>query len=430
MLPDNFFRLPLDEQWRSVQLVTAPAVALNKPRAACSMAVSDEALCVAFFLTTLGMPWVLAAGFVYTLVYGTVMLQAAFVILTTILIFHPLPTYRSSRLSLSLARWFSVELIVDRNDPLLGAIGTRKTESAAFQQEHLPACYLACPHGVFNYGAVVWCCFSRWLVGWQQYTGGAAAIANAPGLRYIAPLIWCVTTGRPRDLNPHPKQLLNHCPEFDVSWEQACRGGPARHRQRSAQTARRQRAERRDDRDGAGKAVTGTERTSLFSGGHDAEFSCSPPPSSLAHRLPTLLLRPQDGILGAFRSRPGADELLIGKKRGLMRICAEEGATVLTAWCFGTSDLLTVVQDPCGLLEYASRKLKAGFLGYYGRWGLPIPRRVATTISLSAVKANKLDSPTAEQVEELHQRVYGSLGRTYDAHKAYAGYPNRSLVVK
>ena len=113
-----------------------------------------------------------------------------------------------------------------------------------------------------------------------------------------------------------------------------------------------------------------------------------------------------------------------------MRICAEEGATVLTAWCFGTTDLLTVVQDPCGLLEYASRKLQAGFLGYYGRWGLPVPRRVATTISLSAFKATKCESPSTEQVEALHQGVYSGLERAYEAHKGFAGYPNRSLVVK
>lgn len=196
MLPDNFFALPLDEQWRAVELVTAPAVALKKPRAPCSMAVADEAMAVIFFLSTLGMPWVLASSAVYVAIHGTWALCVCFVIFCAILALHPLPAYRSSRLSLNLARWFSVELLVDRSDALLSAIGTRKAESASFQEVHLPACYLACPHGVFNYGAIVWCCFSRWLVGWQQYTGGATAIAHTPGLRYVAPLIWLVQADR------------------------------------------------------------------------------------------------------------------------------------------------------------------------------------------------------------------------------------------
>lgn len=137
-----------------------------------------------------------------------------------------------------------------------------------------------------------------------------------------------------------------------------------------------------------------------------------------------------DGILGAFRCKPGVDELLIGKKRGLMRICAEEGCSVQAVWCFGTTDMLTVLQDPFGLMETASRKLKTGILGYYGRWGLPVPRRVAVSIALTSVQATKIESPTAEQVEELHAKVYGTLGQVYDAQKAYAGYPERSLLVK
>jgi hypothetical protein len=37
-----------------------------------------------------------------------------------------------------------------------------------------------------------------------------------------------------------------------------------------------------------------------------------------------------DGILGAFRSKAEVDELVIGKKRGLLRIGMEEGATLYT----------------------------------------------------------------------------------------------------
>ena len=70
-------------------------------------------------------------------------------------------------------------------------------------------------------------------------------------------------------------------------------------------------------------------------------------------------------------------ELVIGKRRGLMRLCLAEGAQVHAAFFFGTSDLLTVVQDPWGLMETLSRKMRAGVMGFYGRWFLPIPRRVA-----------------------------------------------------
>ena len=137
-----------------------------------------------------------------------------------------------------------------------------------------------------------------------------------------------------------------------------------------------------------------------------------------------------DGILGAFRTQPGVDSLLIGRKRGLMRICTEEGATCCAAWCFGTTDILSVVQDPWGLLESISRRMKAALLGYYGRWGLPIPRRMAVSILLNAVKAEKIANPTAEQVEKLHREVYDGLQCAYDKQKAYAGYPDRTLRIE
>ena len=38
-------------------------------------------------------------------------------------------------------------------------------------------------------------------------------------------------------------------------------------------------------------------------------------------------------------------------------------------------------------------------------------------------------SPSAADVERLHQQVYGRLKAVYDAHKAFAGFGDRELVV-
>jgi len=34
------------------------------------------------------------------------------------------------------------------------------------------------------------CCISRWVCGWYQITGTAAAVASVPGLRYMDQLVW------------------------------------------------------------------------------------------------------------------------------------------------------------------------------------------------------------------------------------------------
>jgi hypothetical protein len=93
--------------------------------------------------------------------------------------------------------------------------------------------------------------------------------------------------------------------------------------------------------------------------------------------------------------------------------------------------MLTVVQDPFGLMETASRPLKAGCLGSYGRGGLPVPRRVPCTVVVAPhVCGEKTASPTAEELEVLHTAVYGKLTKVYNEQKAYAGYPNKTLIVK
>ena len=122
---------------------------------------------------------------------------------------------------------------------------------------------------------------------------------------------------------------------------------------------------------------------------------------------------------------------MIGKKRGLMRIAVEEGVTVYAAWFFGTNELLTVVQDPFQIMENLSRKLKTGIMGFYGRWGLPVPRRIPLTLIVAPTKVSKIENPTPEQVDAVHEEVYiKGLQRVYEEQKSYAGYPDRCLVIK
>eukprot|EP00933_Yihiella_yeosuensis_P053108 TRINITY_DN5129_c0_g1_i2.p1 TRINITY_DN5129_c0_g1~~TRINITY_DN5129_c0_g1_i2.p1 ORF type:complete len:415 (-),score=51.97 TRINITY_DN5129_c0_g1_i2:132-1271(-) len=365
-LPDNFFQLELQEQWKEVEKVTKKAVKLSEPRKPCKMSFVDEAIAVGFLLISLGLIWVVGLA---CLISGLMMSSYFkwFVGVFLILALHPLPSCsligRSGRLSLALIRYFTFEAIVDRRDSILSKFGKDGVDSIA--TSILPAVYLACPHGVFNYGAIAWCCVSRWLCGWYQYTGGTSVVKYIPGIRYLDLLCWLIDVDR-----KSIKKVLQNLPK------------------------------------GEGSTYSGAARR----GG--------------------MLGMVPDGILGAFNSTPGQDVLVIGSKRGLMRICIEEGATVFPAWFFGTTDMLTVLQDPFGIMEGLSRKLKAGIMGYYGRWYLPVPYRVAVSLITNPVKATKNASPTVEEVEEFHQKVYGGLVKVYEEQKDFAGYPHRKLIIK
>ena len=60
--------------------------------------------------------------------------------------------------------------------------------------------------------------------------------------------------------------------------------------------------------------------------------------------------------------------------------------------------------DPWGLMENApDTEDECGVMGFYGRWFLPIPRRVALSVCVAPVRTTKTASPSAEDVERLHR---------------------------
>jgi len=397
-LPDDFFALSTERQWSAMTAITSKAEPHPKGRrrTPCSISFGDDALAVSFFLITLGTPLGIAALIVLSVLLSSYRMLVATIIVSIILALHPMPTrdWRRTRLSLALIRYFSMEVLVDRSNPLLDGFATSAVDdaaattsfvssSAAFSSASttngidLPLVCLACPHGVFNYGAMIWCAMSRWFVGWEQNSAAASVVKYVPGLRYMDQLIWAEDAGRSSIQRVSRKRCT-----VDNN------GGDD------------------DDDDDDDDAVTGETR-----------------------RYGGMLGIVPDGILGAFRCRGGVDELAIGPRRGLMRLCIEEGATVLAAWFFGTTDMLTVVQDPFGIMEWASRKMQAGMMGFYGRWGMPVPRRIPVSLCVAPYKCQKMDNPTKEDVEMVHNAVYGGLNKIYNEQKIYAGYPDRTLHI-
>jgi len=334
-LPDNFYELALEDQWNAVEKVTHKPKPLEKRRQACPMAWFDEALIVCYFLLTLAVPWVLGVLMLASLFFGWLVTCTIVTAIGLVLVLHPMARFtldfRSSRLALALIRYFTFELLVNRNDPLMAAVGTSAVDAPEFQNKHLPAIYLACPHGVrltfwgsrlhhsinhfnllfilfsqvFNYGAIAWCCISRWVCGWYQYTGAAEVISFVPGLRYLDPVIWSVAANR--------KNIKKALQVPDAITESSSPSASSSF-------------------PGSGAQKKVSNPLGLFKHGDldDPPRGDAVPAAACngASRAGGMIGMVPDGILGAFRSKAGVDELAIGKKRGLLRIAAEEGATV------------------------------------------------------------------------------------------------------
>lgn len=357
-LPLDFYSLTSDEQWKAMAAVTVPAKKNLGTRQPCAMSAIEQAQAILFMLLVLGVPLAIVPATMVLCVPRNQWLLKYWFSILGVLSFHPLPTYslksRRRQIGLIMARYFSFNVVVDRSDPLQKHIGTPNVDQI---QAPFPVAPLACPHGVLNFGAMIWVYLDRWMTGQEQYSAGAQLVNHVPGLRYLVEPLWFVNVDR--------KSLKKHFQERPTT-------------------------------------------------------SC--PRGGVVGIVP-------DGIAGIFHSKPGTDVLHLGKKRGLMRIGLEEGVSFFAAWFAGTTDCFTIVQDPFGLMQCMSRKLGVSIFLFFGRWGLPVPRRSPTTVIMNITTLQKKESPTAEDIDKAHHEVYGSLLKQFERLKHFACLSDRTLVV-
>lgn len=367
-LPLNFFNLEAELQWALLEKATRKADRLAKPLPPCTLSLFEELTAITYFLAIMGFP--LLAFFVTICL---LMARSAYVLWWLLLLgclsSHPctpfLLWYRQSWVQVCVAKYLTFTVLVDRNDEVMRPWGTREVLKRPLP---VPAVIAACPHGVLNFGAGCFVAFGPFLQGRYQYSVAAAVTQKIPMLRYLNLSVWGIHADR----------------------------------------ASIQRALRQEPTDTASEMVK-LGKPAVQCGG-------------------CVGINP-DGIAGIFKGSPGKEVLYLGKKRGLMNICAEEGALMVVQWYAGILDQFTVLQDPMGILETLSRRLRVSLFLFYGRWGLPLPRRVPVVVCNRVVQFKKTISPATEAIEEQFENAYGGLVQDYQEFRHYTGHPDRELTL-
>ncbi|KAG8463123.1 hypothetical protein KFE25_011120 [Diacronema lutheri] len=137
-----------------------------------------------------------------------------------------------------------------------------------------------------------------------------------------------------------------------------------------------------------------------------------------------------DGVAGIFRmhAAPRGEFVALRSKKGLARLALRTGTPILPAYSFGNTQVLSCWYDSFGILEAVSRRLQASLFVYWGRWGLPIPRRAQITMVFGRViDVPRVDAPTDAQIDELHERILSEMRCHFDRHKAALGWGDREL---
>lgn len=87
-----------------------------------------------------------------------------------------------------------------------------------------------------------------------------------------------------------------------------------------------------------------------------------------------------------------------------------------------------IVNEPTGILEKISRKIRFPILLFWGRFGLWIALRVPQTIALGKpIPVKKNETPTQEEIDALHQKIMDETTRLFNTHKKAYGWEGVEL---
>ena len=101
----------------------------------------------------------------------------------------------------------------------------------------------------------------------------------------------------------------------------------------------------------------------------------------------------------------------------------------MPAYSVGNSRAYTAIFDRWGLLETVSRKAQTSIFLYFGRFYLPIPRRVNITMLIGEpIMVDKVEEPTPAQIDALHERYLTEMKALFDQHKASLGWGHLNLI--
>ena len=136
-----------------------------------------------------------------------------------------------------------------------------------------------------------------------------------------------------------------------------------------------------------------------------------------------------DGIAGIFRCTSADEVVVLKHRKGVAKLALRTGHPILPAYSVGNTAAFSAWFDPFGLLERLSRAAQASFFIYWGRFGLPIPRRANITMLVGRpILVDKVEAPTDEQVDRVHQRLLTEMAELFEEHKAALGWGHKKII--
>merc|ERR1712083_255122 len=105
------------------------------------------------------------------------------------------------------------------------------------------------------------------------------------------------------------------------------------------------------------------------------------------------------------------------------------GIPLVPAYSLGNTAVYSPWFDSFGIMERLSRLLRVSIFAFWGRCGLPIPRRANITMLLgSPIIPSKVEQePSPSDVDDLHELLLNRITETFNLHKAACGWAAKTL---
>lgn len=140
------------------------------------------------------------------------------------------------------------------------------------------------------------------------------------------------------------------------------------------------------------------------------------------------------GAPEALDARPGAYCVLLANKKGFIKLAMENGANLVPVYSFGENEVFDQVENPKGTwLRWVQDNLQS-IMGislplFHARgvfqysFGLMPYRKPINTVVGRPIQVVKREEPTAEELDDLHQRYMDELSQLFEEHKGNYGVP-------
>jgi len=136
-----------------------------------------------------------------------------------------------------------------------------------------------------------------------------------------------------------------------------------------------------------------------------------------------------DGIAGIFHCNNAEETVNLLNRKGIAKLALTVGVPIVPCYSIGNTECFTAVYDPWGYMEAASRKLQASIFFYWGKFGLPIPHRTKITmVAGRTIMVDKVENPTEEEIDDVHQKLLTGIKQAFDMHKESLGWGHKTMV--